>query len=247
MRISKLYLVVCAAALGAGVVTVRADDNPAQAAARAALEDKMRALNAQPAPTNAPVSAPVKSKKPARPAVTTVPATPPPAQNPPAAAPAAPEQPAPIAVTPSGAAMRQPTNPPPAMTTLPATPPAVKPAQKPAPTTPSSKQGLFAPVPPASGSGPVGAPTQTTQPSTNVQTPAPPVATPQPVSTKPPPNPNSPDSGKVLGLKPIVAPPLPITSAQQAELQALLEKYEANAITPEQYQAERAKILAGHQ
>jgi len=49
-----------------------------------------------------------------------------------------------------------------------------------------------------------------------------------------------------LGLKPIVAPPLPITSAQQAELQALLEKYEANAITPEQYQVERAKILAGH-
>jgi hypothetical protein len=49
-----------------------------------------------------------------------------------------------------------------------------------------------------------------------------------------------------LGLKPIVAPPLPITSAQQAELQALLEKYEANAITPEQYQTERAKILAEH-
>ena len=50
--------------------------------------------------------------------------------------------------------------------------------------------------------------------------------------------------GPQLGLKPIVAPPLPISATQQAQLQALLEKYEADAITPEQYQAERAKILA---
>ena len=50
--------------------------------------------------------------------------------------------------------------------------------------------------------------------------------------------------GKELGLKPIVAPPLPISPMQQAQLQALLEKYDANVITPEQYQTERAKILA---
>ena len=293
MRISKLYLVVCAAALGAGVVTIRADDNPAQAAARAALEEKMRALNAQSAHTNAPTSAPVMSKKPARPAVTTVPATPPPLQNPPPAAPAAPEKPAPVAVTPSGAAVRVPTNPPPATMTMPATPPAVARVQtpapvapeqpvpiavtpsgatvrqptnppsatttlpatssavalarKPAPATSTSNHSLFAPVPPPSGSGPAGTATQTTQPSTNVQTPPPP-ATPlpqKPASAGPPPN-DIASYGKELGLKPIVAPPLPITSAQQAELQALLEKYEANAITPGQYQTERAKILAEH-
>ncbi len=52
MRISKLCLVVCAAILCAAIPTVRADDNPAQAAARAALEEQMRALDTQPAPTN---------------------------------------------------------------------------------------------------------------------------------------------------------------------------------------------------
>ena len=234
MRISKWYLAVCAAALGAGIVTVRADDNPAQAAARAALEEKMRALNAEPAPSNSQTSAPAMNKKPA--------------QNPPPAAPAAPEQPAPVAVTPSGVTVRQPTNPPPATTTLPATPPAVTPARtmKPAPVTPSSDHSLFAPVPPPSGGGSVEAPAQTTQPLPNVQTPAPPVVPQHPVFTKSPQNGNVSDVGKPLGLKPILAPPLPITSAQQAELQALLEKYDANAITPEQYQAERAKILAGH-
>ena len=50
--------------------------------------------------------------------------------------------------------------------------------------------------------------------------------------------------GKELGLKPIEAPPLPITAAQEAQLQALLAKYKANQITPEEYQKQRAEILA---
>jgi hypothetical protein len=50
-----------------------------------------------------------------------------------------------------------------------------------------------------------------------------------------------------LGLQPITAPPLPISPNQQAQLQALLEKYTTSAITPEEYQAGRAKILAGPQ
>ena len=42
------------------------------------------------------------------------------------------------------------------------------------------------------------------------------------------PNDNSANNpGKILGLKPIVAPALPISADQQAQLQALLEKYEA--------------------
>jgi hypothetical protein len=43
----------------------------------------------------------------------------------------------------------------------------------------------------------------------------------------------------------ITAPPLPISQEQQAELQNLLSQYMANQITPTQYQAQRAKVLAG--
>ena len=45
-------------------------------------------------------------------------------------------------------------------------------------------------------------------------------------------------------MKPIVAPPLPISADKQTQLNALLEKYMANVITPGQYQTERAEILA---
>jgi hypothetical protein len=272
MRISKLYLVVCAAALCGSVVTVRADDNPNQAAARAVLEEKMRELNAQPASTNAQTSAPAMSQQPAQPAATTAPATPPPAENPPqATAPATAEQPtqpattaaAPatpplVEVTPSGTAVQEPTNPPPAATTMPATPPpAEKPAMttapagapaqttEPASTASSSDHSLFGPVPPPSGSIPAGMAPDNMQASTNGTTP-PPAAVQQPTFREQPQNANPSYPGQKLGLKPIQPPSLPISPMQQAQLQALLEKYNANAITPEQYQAERANILAEH-
>ncbi len=54
----------------------------------------------------------------------------------------------------------------------------------------------------------------------------------------------TPNVVKEAELQPIVAPPLPISADKQAQLQALLAKYMANAITPGQYQTERAKILA---
>jgi hypothetical protein len=60
-----------------------------------------------------------------------------------------------------------------------------------------------------------------------------PPATPMPPS--PPPVPE----------QPVTAPSLPISESQQQQLQALLQQYVANQITPAQYQAERAKILAG--
>jgi hypothetical protein len=50
-------------------------------------------------------------------------------------------------------------------------------------------------------------------------------------------------SAKELGLKPIVAPALPISADQQAQLRALLQKYEAGSISPVEYQVERKKIL----
>ena len=51
-------------------------------------------------------------------------------------------------------------------------------------------------------------------------------------------------TGKELGLKPIESPLLPVSAAQQAQLQALLAKYKANQITPEEYYKQRAEILA---
>jgi hypothetical protein len=51
-------------------------------------------------------------------------------------------------------------------------------------------------------------------------------------------------TGKELGLKPIESPLLPISAVQQAQLQALLAKYKANQITPEEYHNQRAEILA---
>jgi hypothetical protein len=50
--------------------------------------------------------------------------------------------------------------------------------------------------------------------------------------------------GKELGLKSIEAPNLPITAAQQAQLDDLLAKYKANEITPLEYHKQRAAILA---
>jgi hypothetical protein len=42
----------------------------------------------------------------------------------------------------------------------------------------------------------------------------------------------------------VEAPPLPISGSKQAQLEALLEKYKTDQVTPAEYQVERAKILA---
>jgi hypothetical protein len=114
----------------------------------------------------------------------------------------------------------------------------------------SSGNGFFVPVPPPSGSSitPGAAPEESLPPSTTTepsaaQTPAPAVI--QSVPTEPSQNNNSAAiPASQLGLQPMVAPPLPISTMQQAQLQALLEKYENNAVSAEDYQNERAKILA---
>ena len=51
--------------------------------------------------------------------------------------------------------------------------------------------------------------------------------------------------GKDLGLKPIEAPPLPISADKEAQLQVLLDQYMANQVTPDEYQKKREEILAG--
>jgi hypothetical protein len=40
-------------------------------------------------------------------------------------------------------------------------------------------------------------------------------------------------------------PPPPVSSEKVEKLNALLQQYQADRITPEQYHQERAKILAG--
>jgi len=194
MRISKLPLAICVTAICAGFVAVRAEDTPEQAAARAALMEKMNELAAQPSPSN---------------------------QSPP------------IVVTPSGA-MAQPaarqTN-----ATVAAEKAPTPASQAKTQTTSAQKmnemnqQNWAAPASPAQSSAMIPA-----QSGSSLF-----------ASDAPPPksaNPNSP--GKDLGLKPIAAPSPPVSAAKLAQLQALLMRYQSDQISPAEYQAERARILA---
>ena len=52
------------------------------------------------------------------------------------------------------------------------------------------------------------------------------------------------DAGKDIGLKPVAAPALPIAADKASRLQALLTKYQADQISPEEYHKQRAAILA---
>jgi len=214
-------------------IAIRAEDTPAQAAARAALMEKMNELETQPA-------------QPAQPA------------------------PPPIVVTPSGVTEAQPVQP----TNPVVVPPPVAPAPSPivpAPETNSTPAAETAPAAPAVSDAeaqakaraaleqktnelnrqdwatPPVAPAPTAAPgpppvTVNPVKPAPPAV--QPEAAKPASAANANFPGKELGLRPIQAPPLPISAAKQAQLQTLLEKYEADQITPEQYHTERARILA---
>jgi hypothetical protein len=47
-----------------------------------------------------------------------------------------------------------------------------------------------------------------------------------------------------LAFKPLEPPPLPISLEKQKQLADLLSQYKADQISPEQYHAQRAKILA---
>ena len=161
-------------------------------------------------------------------------------------------QPPPVAVTPSGATVPPPTNPPAATTPAMTPAPGVAPAQTTAPaasTASSSGNSLFGPVPPPSGGTPAGAMPEESTPSsttsaapTAVQIPAP--APVQSLPMEPSQNNNSATTpGKALGLKPIVAPPLPISATNKRNSRPCWRNTRPARITPVQYQTERAKIL----
>ncbi len=185
MQIPKISLWLGVLTLGVAL-NVQAADNADQAAARAALEAKMKELDAQPPepPPQPPVATPV-----------------PPAH--------------------SGEVVMKPIkkDPPPTKVTTPkvtspevaVTPPPTKVAVVPPPTTtPVATVAPVAPVAPVQPKSPV----------------------------------NSAYVGMSLGLRPIAAPALPITPGQQTQLDALLAKYQADQVTPDEYHKARAAILA---
>jgi pyruvate/2-oxoglutarate dehydrogenase complex dihydrolipoamide acyltransferase (E2) component len=47
-----------------------------------------------------------------------------------------------------------------------------------------------------------------------------------------------------LAFKRLEAPPLPVSAGKQGQLSDLLRRYKVDEVTPEQYQEQRAKILA---
>jgi hypothetical protein len=312
MQIFKLLPTACAVVICASFISVHADETPVQAAARAALEQKMNELDqtqtqAPPVlvtPSGAVVVQPDKSAtnitrtvpaktvtSPTAPAATTpateattpeptpLPAAPvaPEPQSPPAATmptqttpatpPPAETKPAPVMtpVEPAAAAtITSETNAAPAASGT--TPVAPKPENPPAETMPAE---VTPATPPSTETTPA-APTPEMKPAPTVETvqpapfifkPAPPAITPaagtvfespaMPTTIKVTPGVmsatnqiNAIYTGKELGLKPIESPLLPVSAAQQAQLQALLIKYKANQISPEEYHNQRAEILA---
>jgi hypothetical protein len=200
MQFPKTSLVIGALALGVAG-SLCAADNPAQAAARTAMVQKLSELSAQQPPETNAVAAPkaaaakpVKAKAKVRPAtVVTPPAV--------AAAPTAPAA-APVVAAPTVAV-------------VPAAP-VVEPAKAcPAGQVPAAeKTKAELKVPPA---------------------PAPKAEKSAAAAWYP---------GKETGLPPIAGPASPLTASQESRLQALLAKYKADQITSEQYQQQRATILA---
>jgi hypothetical protein len=220
MQVSKSLLAICATTVCAAFLSVHAQDTPAQAAARAALMQSM----GQPA----------------------------------AAAPVAPAKEAPILVGPSGVVTQQ-TNAPaltnevatpaPVVATPPAAPVVMTPQPFDSEAQAAARSALLqamgqTEIPVAAPSPAVVAPVAvaptTTKPAPT--TPAAPEA--KPVATNPAKASNAIVPGQEPGFPPMVAPALPISAGKEQQLDALLAQYKANLISPEEYQKQRAAILA---
>lgn len=268
MRVPKLLLTVCAASVCSSFICARAADTPAQAAARAALEQKMQELNAQSSQTNAAPAATQKESPPAQPApsaaaiqtpppAATVNSTPSSETNTEAQAEAqaaleekmrqlnaesgGQKQGAPVLVNSSGAVVVEtPTNQPAPVMAAPTA------------TTPSSGgSGLFEPVAPTPPNTEAQAAAQealqqkigeVNQGQVAAQ-PAAPVTQPT-FSGSSRAASSASYAAKEPGFPPIVAPPLPISASKEAQLQALTAKYIANEISPEAYFKQREEILS---
>jgi hypothetical protein len=221
MQTFRILPVIVTAALCASVFSSRADDTPEQAAARAALMEKLGQSDNTPMVTNSPsvpaeqavVPAPPTTNAPDEPTIAPPPAPVPPPESVPA--------PAPMTTTEQPVPAPAPLPPLPAVSTNNLTVPPVEQASVPLPPGSSTNVTQY-PVNPAM---PQPADTSNTAgTSTNWSTPVAPVQETE---------------------QPMPSPPAPITANQQQQLQDLLSRYMANQITPAEYQAERAKILGG--
>jgi hypothetical protein len=188
MKTSKWLRVLCALAMVATGLAIRAADNPAQAAARIALAKQLFELNAHPATTHAEAQANQASAN----------ATARPLDEKQRAA--------------QMAALAAATAAKPCAETL------AKADRQIAHATPPAKPVVAAKPQPA---------------------PQPAAAAPQPAKPV-----EADYVGKDLGMKPIVAPALPISAGKEDRLQALLMKYKTDQISPAEYQKQRAAILA---
>jgi hypothetical protein len=270
MQTSKIFLAIGASLLLS--LSVRGDDNDAQAKARQALEQQLNQPHSQPAPppTPAPTPAPPPAKK--------VPAAPAPQPE------AATSAPAPEAVsqaddqtiTKAREAMRQKIND--LATETPPAAPAAPPTTEAKAPTPPPATPVPAPVPPPKVVPP---PAETGNTATaGSDTEASPEAIAkarsalrQKVAELPAdqPEPGAADEAAVakaraamydrmqqlppyaesaqvgkssMQFPPLEGPEMPISGAKVQRLHGLLQQYKADQITPEQYQAARAKILA---
>lgn len=217
MKIPQFPVCLCALVLGAGL-TVHADDTPAQAAARAALMQKLQSLQS---------------------GATSAPQTPPPAQTVPAAtiAPAA----APVVTFTPAAVSAAPT----AVTAAPAVvSEGDTPAQAAARAALMQKlQTLQA----GSAAAPATVTVQTTPAARSAPaaqiTPAAQVAAPAPIVLS---NGNSLSVQQAARVdEPLAVPAPPISMTKEQKLAQLLQLYQADKISPEQYHQQRAAIVAG--
>lgn len=216
MQIRKCLLAVCFAVAS---LSVQAADTEAQIKAREALQKKLQDIDAQAAVTNA--AAPAQPVPPAAPAPAAAPAVTPAEPPPPQPAPAA-------AAAAAATAAAVPEAAPAAAPEMGGVPVAADPAviEKAREAMHKKMDELAAQTPAEPAPVP---PPMNPEPKTKVAV------------TPPPPPPKPPKSSD--GLPPIPGPDLPISAEQQQQLSALLQRYKADEITPDQYQAERAKIL----
>ena len=218
MKISKLSPVLALVTLGATCLVVRADDNPAQAAAREALAKAAFDMSG----TNTTAQPPGTQVIPVDATLVTAPADATPAT--PAPAPTVPAEPA-ATPAPAAAAM--------ATTTVNTT-------SEPAASTSTDTNVVMHPVATKEEAKADAKAKKEKAEKEKAEKAA--------MSTAPktPPISSSDTNyvGQELGMKQIAAPALPISSSKQDQLKALLQKYEADQITPEQYHEQRAAILA---
>ena len=229
MQVPKISLLICVLALGASM-SIRAADTPAQAAARAALEAKLNELNAQtPPPTTAVASPGVKKTTPEAAKVKTAPA-PVSAASETAQAKAAADKKAKQAA--AEAKARQDA----------AKAAAELKAKKEAQAAAEAKAVADKKAKQAAAEAKARQDAAKAAAELKAKKEAQAAAEAKAAAAKKASEAYYP--GKDLGLKKIDAPALPITASKGERLQALLEKYKADKLSPEDYHKQRSVILA---